>query len=58
MIARWLTAAKDIVRFAEAKAFPIIHNLCGSLKAQPATPVIADMLRDWDKRYLDGSRRV
>lgn len=39
-------------RFAEAKAFPIIPcNLCGS---QPnlQRQVIADMLRDWDKRYL------
>lgn len=42
---------KDIIRFAEAKAFPIIPcNLCGS---QPnlQRQVIADMLRDWDKRY-------
>lgn len=42
---------KDIERFAEAKAYPIIPcNLCGS---QPnlQRQVIADMLRDWDKRY-------
>ncbi|MDU7619629.1 MAG: tRNA 2-thiocytidine(32) synthetase TtcA, partial [Escherichia coli] len=42
---------KDIQRFADAKAFPIIPcNLCGS---QPnlQRQVIADMLRDWDKRY-------
>ncbi|KFC10045.1 tRNA(cytosine32)-2-thiocytidine synthetase [Trabulsiella guamensis ATCC 49490] len=42
---------KDIVRFADAKAFPIIPcNLCGS---QPnlQRQVIADMLRGWDKRY-------
>lgn len=42
---------KDIERFAQAKAFPIIPcNLCGS---QPnlQRQVIADMLRDWDKRY-------
>ena len=42
---------KDIIRFAEAKAYPIIPcNLCGS---QPnlQRQVIGDMLRDWDKRY-------
>lgn len=42
---------KDIVRFSEAKAFPIIPcNLCGS---QPnlQRQVIAEMLRDWDKRH-------
>ncbi|WP_058910233.1 tRNA 2-thiocytidine(32) synthetase TtcA [Entomohabitans teleogrylli] len=42
---------KDIERFAQAKGFPIIPcNLCGS---QPnlQRQVIADMLRDWDKRY-------
>jgi tRNA(Ile)-lysidine synthase TilS/MesJ len=42
---------KDIERFSEAKAFPIIPcNLCGS---QPnlQRQVIGDMLRDWDKRY-------
>lgn len=42
---------KDIERFAEAKAFPIIPcNLCGS---QPnlQRQVIKEMLRDWDKRY-------
>ncbi len=42
---------KDIERYAEAKAFPIIPcNLCGS---QPnlQRQVIKDMLRDWDKRY-------
>lgn len=42
---------KDIERFAEAKGYPIIPcNLCGS---QPnlQRQVIADMLRDWDKRY-------
>lgn len=42
---------KDIIRFSEAKQFPIIPcNLCGS---QPnlQRQVIGDMLRDWDKRY-------
>ncbi|MBK5142223.1 tRNA 2-thiocytidine(32) synthetase TtcA [Budviciaceae bacterium BWR-B9] len=42
---------KDIERYAEAKAFPIIPcNLCGS---QPnlQRQVIKDMLRDWDRRY-------
>ncbi|CAK9884988.1 MAG: tRNA-cytidine(32) 2-sulfurtransferase [Candidatus Erwinia impunctatus] len=42
---------KDIIRFAEARKFPIIPcNLCGS---QPnlQRQVIGDMLRDWDKRY-------
>ncbi|MBT0726391.1 tRNA 2-thiocytidine(32) synthetase TtcA [Rosenbergiella australiborealis] len=42
---------KDIVRFSEAKQFPIIPcNLCGS---QPnlQRQVIGDMLREWDKRY-------
>lgn len=45
---------KDIERFSEAKGFPIIPcNLCGS---QPnlQRQVIADMLRDWDKRYRVG----
>lgn len=42
---------KDIERYADAKAFPIIPcNLCGS---QPnlQRQVIKDMLRDWDRRY-------
>lgn len=42
---------KDIVRFAEARQYPIIPcNLCGS---QPnlQRQAVADMLRDWDKRY-------
>jgi tRNA 2-thiocytidine biosynthesis protein TtcA len=42
---------KDIERFAIAREYPIIPcNLCGS---QPnlQRQVIADMLRDWDKRY-------
>jgi len=42
---------KDIIRFSQAKQFPIIPcNLCGS---QPnlQRQVIGDMLRDWDKRY-------
>jgi tRNA 2-thiocytidine biosynthesis protein TtcA len=42
---------KDIVRYAEAREFPIIPcNLCGS---QPnlQRQIIADMLRDWDKRF-------
>ncbi|KPD02409.1 tRNA 2-thiocytidine(32) synthetase TtcA [Moellerella wisconsensis] len=42
---------KDIERFAQAKAFPIIPcNLCGS---QPnlQRQVIKEMLCDWDKRY-------
>lgn len=42
---------KDIERFADARAFPIIPcNLCGSQpNLQPQ--VIKDMLRDWDKRH-------
>ncbi|SFM96340.1 tRNA s(2)C-32 sulfurtransferase [Izhakiella capsodis] len=42
---------KDIERFAKARQFPIIPcNLCGS---QPnlQRQVIADMLRDWDRKY-------
>lgn len=42
---------KDIERYAEAKAFPIIPcNLCGS---QPnlQRQVIKEMLNDWDRRY-------
>ncbi|MBJ3817025.1 tRNA 2-thiocytidine(32) synthetase TtcA [Shimwellia pseudoproteus] len=42
---------KDIQRFSDARNFPIIPcNLCGS---QPnlQRQVIAEMLRDWDKRY-------
>lgn len=42
---------KDIIRFSEAKQFPIIPcNLCGS---QPnlQRQVVGDMLREWDKRY-------
>lgn len=42
---------KDIIRYAQEKQFPVIPcNLCGS---QPnlQRQVIADMLRDWDKRY-------
>ncbi len=42
---------KDIVRYSEQKAFPIIPcNLCGS---QPnlQRKVIKEMLQDWDKRY-------
>lgn len=42
---------KDIIRFAEARQYPIIPcNLCGS---QPnlQRQVVADMLRDWDKRF-------
>ncbi|XZG70913.1 tRNA 2-thiocytidine(32) synthetase TtcA [Chitinibacteraceae bacterium HSL-7] len=42
---------KDIVRYAELKAFPIIPcNLCGS---QPnlQRQVIGDMIADWDKRF-------
>lgn len=42
---------KDIERYSDAKAFPIIPcNLCGS---QPnlQRQVIKDLLRDWDKRY-------
>lgn len=42
---------KDIERYTEMKAFPIIPcNLCGS---QPnlQRQVIKEMLRDWDKRY-------
>ncbi|WP_375592013.1 tRNA 2-thiocytidine(32) synthetase TtcA [Chitiniphilus eburneus] len=42
---------KDIVRYAEARQFPIIPcNLCGS---QPnlQRQVIGDMIADWDKRF-------
>ncbi|PKH26785.1 tRNA 2-thiocytidine(32) synthetase TtcA [Enterobacterales bacterium CwR94] len=42
---------KDIEKFSQAKGFPIIPcNLCGS---QPnlQRQVVADMLRDWDKRH-------
>ncbi len=42
---------KDIERFAHARQYPIIPcSLCGS---QPnlQRQVIADLLRDWDKRY-------
>lgn len=42
---------KDIIKFAEAKQFPIIPcNLCGS---QPNLQrrLVGDMLRDWDKCY-------
>ena len=42
---------KDIQAYSDMKEFPIIPcNLCGS---QPnlQRQVIADMLRDWDKRY-------
>lgn len=42
---------KDIERYAEAKAFPIIPcNLCGS---QPnlQRQVIKEMIREWDQRY-------
>ncbi|WP_283147771.1 tRNA 2-thiocytidine(32) synthetase TtcA [Silvimonas soli] len=42
---------KDIVRFAQAKQYPIIPcNLCGS---QPnlQREVVGDMLKDWDKRF-------
>ncbi len=42
---------KDIVRYAEARAFPIIPcNLCGS---QPNLQrvVVGQMLADWDKRF-------
>jgi len=42
---------KDIVRFSEARKFPIIPcNLCGS-QQNLQRQVIGDMLRDWDKRY-------
>ena len=42
---------KDIVRYARYKHFPIIPcNLCGS---QPnlQRQAVADMMRDWDKRF-------
>lgn len=42
---------KDIIKFSNAKQFPIIPcNLCGS---QPnlQRQVIKEMLNDWDKRY-------
>ncbi|WP_432723668.1 tRNA 2-thiocytidine(32) synthetase TtcA [Jeongeupia wiesaeckerbachi] len=42
---------KDIVRYSEAKGFPIIPcNLCGS---QPnlQRAVVGEMIADWDKRF-------
>ncbi len=42
---------KDLIRYAEQKAFPIIPcNLCGS---QPnlQRQVIRDMINDWDRRF-------
>ncbi len=42
---------KDIVRYAEARQFPIIPcNLCGS---QPnlQREVVGQMIKDWDKRF-------
>ncbi len=42
---------KDIIRYARYKQFPIIPcNLCGS---QPnlQRQAVADMMRDWDKRF-------
>ncbi|GAB7128519.1 tRNA 2-thiocytidine(32) synthetase TtcA [Silvimonas sp. JCM 19000] len=42
---------KDIVKYSEARGFPIIPcNLCGS---QPnlQRQVVGDMIRDWDKRF-------
>ncbi len=42
---------KDIARYSEAKAFPIIPcNLCGS---QPnlQRQIIKEMLQDWDRRF-------
>lgn len=42
---------KDLVRFAEAKAFPIIPcNLCGS-QENLQRQAIKNMLQDWDKRF-------
>ena len=42
---------KDIIKYSEARGFPIIPcNLCGS---QPnlQRQVVGDMIRDWDKRF-------
>ncbi|GAA3530002.1 tRNA 2-thiocytidine(32) synthetase TtcA [Zobellella aerophila] len=42
---------KDLVRYAEAKAFPIIPcNLCGS-QENLQRKAIKTMLQDWDKRF-------
>ncbi|MEE2023749.1 MULTISPECIES: tRNA 2-thiocytidine(32) synthetase TtcA [Alkalimonas] len=42
---------KDISRYAEAKAFPIIPcNLCGSQDGLQRQ-VVKEMLQDWDKRF-------
>jgi len=42
---------KDIERYAELRAFPIIPcNLCGS-QTNLQRVVVGDMLRDWDKRF-------
>ena len=43
--------AKDIERFSQAKAFPLIpSNLCGS-QPNPQRQVIGELLRDRDTRY-------
>ncbi|SUG15070.1 tRNA(Cytosine32)-2-thiocytidine synthetase [Salmonella enterica subsp. arizonae] len=42
---------KDIVRFAEAKAFLSFLVICADSQPNLQRQVIADMLRDWDKRY-------
>lgn len=42
---------KDIERYSEAKAFPIIPcNLCGS-QENLQRKIIKEMLQDWDKRF-------
>jgi tRNA 2-thiocytidine biosynthesis protein TtcA len=42
---------KDLVRFAELRAFPIIPcNLCGS-QENLQRQVVKDMLQTWDKQY-------
>ncbi len=42
---------KDIVRYAQARAFPVIPcNLCGS-QENLQRRVIKDMLQTWDKQF-------
>ncbi len=44
-------AEKDLIEYAEAKAFPIIPcTLCGS-QANLQRQVIGEMLREWEKRH-------
>ncbi len=42
---------KDIERFSRGQRLPDYSVQPVRFAAKPAAPVIADMLRDWDKRY-------